>query len=30
VLCLVQVLDDDGAALEGHEGNLSYSPFVRP
>ena len=29
VLCLVQVMDDDGAALEGHQGNLTYSYFVR-
>jgi ribosome-binding ATPase YchF (GTP1/OBG family) len=28
VLCLVQVMDDDGATLEGHEGNLTYSLFV--
>ena len=29
VLCFVQVVDDDGAALERHEENLAYSPFVR-
>lgn len=29
VLCFVQVVDDDGTSLEPHEGNLSYSPFVR-
>ena len=26
---LVQVVDDDSAGFEGHEGNLSYSLFVR-
>ena len=30
VLCFVQVVDDDGTSLEPDEGNLSYSPFVRP
>jgi hypothetical protein len=25
----VQIMDDDGAGLEGHDGNLSYSLFVR-
>ena len=29
VLCFVQVVDDDGAGLERHEGNLSDSLFVR-
>jgi hypothetical protein len=29
VLGLIKVLDDNGAALDGHEGNLSYSLFVR-
>jgi|SRR5580704_6211540 hypothetical protein len=27
--CFVQVVDDDGAGLERHEGNLSDSLFVR-
>jgi hypothetical protein len=25
----VEIVDDDGAGLEGHRGNLSYSLFVR-
>src|SRR5438874_10454179 len=25
---LVQVVDNDGAGFEGHDGNLSYSPFI--
>jgi hypothetical protein len=29
VLGLVQVLDDDGAALERHGRNLTYSLFIR-
>jgi hypothetical protein len=26
---VVQIMDNDGARLESHDGNLSYSPFVR-
>lgn len=26
---IVQVVDNDGAGFEGHDGNLSYSLFVR-
>jgi hypothetical protein len=26
---IVQVVDNDGAGFKGHDGNLSYSPFVR-
>ncbi len=29
VLCLVQVVDDDGAGLERHKIDLAYSFFVR-
>jgi hypothetical protein len=25
----VQIMDNDRAGFEGHEGNLPYSPFVR-
>ena len=24
----VQIVDNDGAGFEGHDGNLSYSPFI--
>ena len=27
---VVQIVDNDGAGFESHDGNLSYSPFVRP
>jgi len=27
---LVQIVDNDGTGFESHDGNLSYSPFVRP
>jgi hypothetical protein len=27
---VVQIVDNDGASFEGHNGNLSYSLFVRP
>jgi hypothetical protein len=26
---VVQIVDNDGAGFEGHDGNLSYSLFVR-
>src|SRR5215813_3714195 len=26
---LVQIVDNDGTGFESHDGNLSYSPFVR-
>ncbi len=29
VLCLVQVMDDDGTSLERHKRNLTYSLFLR-
>jgi hypothetical protein len=27
---VVQIMDNDGAGFESHDGNLSYSSFVRP
>ena len=29
VRSLVQIMDNDGAGFEGHDGNLPYSLFVR-
>jgi hypothetical protein len=29
VLGVVQIVDNDGASFESHDGNLTYSSFVR-
>jgi len=30
VRSVVQIMDNDGAGFRSHDGNLSYSPIVRP